>query len=89
MPMGRVKWFDHRTGFGFLVDDTGNEIFVHYTVIDGNGFRRLRDGESVRYELMRGPKGLCASRVYRPQGRKAEQVPEDISSVTHRTRQQS
>ncbi|MGC8560433.1 MAG: cold-shock protein [Phycisphaerae bacterium] len=65
MPIGRVKWFNHRKGFGFIVDDAGNEIFVHYTVIDGRGFRRLREGEIVRYELMQGPKGLCAARVYR------------------------
>ena len=71
MPTGRVKWFNHRKGFGFLVDDAGNEIFVHYTVIDGKGFRRLREGEIVHYELTQGPKGLFASRVYRrdPTGR--------------------
>ena len=71
MPTGRVKWFNHRKGFGFLVDDAGNEIFVHYTVIDGKGFRRLREGEIVHYELTQGPKELCASRVYRrePTGR--------------------
>jgi CspA family cold shock protein len=66
MPTGRVKWFDHRKGFGFIVDEAGNEIFTHYTVIDGRGFRRLHDGEKVEFEVFRGPKGLCASRVYRP-----------------------
>jgi CspA family cold shock protein len=71
MPTGRVKWFNHRKGFGFLVDESGNEVFIHYTVIDGRGFRRLHDGEKVQFDVFRGPKGLCASRVYRPQPRKA------------------
>ncbi len=71
MPTGRVKWFDPRKGFGFLVDEAGNEVFIHYKVIDGNGVRRLRDGEEVQFELTRGPKGLCASRVFRPEPSKS------------------
>ncbi len=65
MPLGLVKWFDCRKGFGFVVDADGNEIFVHFTAIDGTGFRRLYDGESVSYEIFQGPKGFYASRVTR------------------------
>lgn len=65
MPIGTVKWFDTKKGFGFVVDDLGQDIFVHYTVIEGDGFRRLKDGERVEYELQKGPKGLNAVRVRR------------------------
>ncbi len=65
MPVGAVKWFDCKKGFGFILDDQGNDVFVHYTVIEGEGFRRLRDGEQVEYEIEKGPKGLLASKVKR------------------------
>ncbi len=65
MPVGTVKWYDCRKGFGFIIDDSGEDVFVHYTVIEGTGFRRLFDSEKVEYELTRGPKGLHASRVRR------------------------
>jgi len=65
MPIGKVKWFDTKKGFGFIVDDEGQDIFVHYTVIEGEGFRRLLDEERVEYEVVRGPKGLLAARVRR------------------------
>jgi cold shock protein len=65
MPVGTVKWFDCKKGFGFLLDDEGNEVFIHYTVIEGDGFRRLRDGEKVEYEASTGPKGILATRVRR------------------------
>ena len=65
MPVGIVKWFDCKKGFGFIVHDDGQDVFVHYTVIEGDGFRRLRDVERVEYEIVRGPKGLCASRARR------------------------
>lgn len=65
MPVGVVKWFDCKKGFGFLLDEQGNDVFVHYTVIEGDGFRRLRDGEQVEYEIEKGPKGLLAVKVRR------------------------
>jgi cold shock protein len=65
MPVGVVKWFDCKKGFGFVVNEAGQDVFVHYTVIEGLGFRRLRDGEQVYYELVQGPKGLAASVVRR------------------------
>ena len=69
MPVGNVKWFDVRKGFGFILDHAGADVFVHYTAIEGEGFRRLIDGEEVEYECDRGPKGLMATRV-RPLNRK-------------------
>ena len=65
MRVGKVKWFDAKKGFGFVVDGTGVDIFVHYSVIEGDGFRRLKDGEDVEFECDRGPKGFLATRVRR------------------------
>ncbi|MEI8197862.1 MAG: cold shock domain-containing protein [Phycisphaerae bacterium] len=65
MPVGTVKWFDCKKGFGFIVGPEQQDIFVHYTIILGDGFRRLRDGEEVEYELTNGRKGLAASWVKR------------------------
>ena len=65
MHRGLVKWFDARKGFGFVVGPEGEDVFVHYTVIDGEGFRRLCDGEPVEYECTAGPKGFLATKVRR------------------------
>ena len=65
MPIGTVKWFDAKKGFGFLLDHEGQDVFVHYTIIEGEGYRRLWDGEQVEYEMTEGPKGRLASRVRR------------------------
>lgn len=65
MPTGRVKWFDNRKGFGFVEQDTGEDVFVHYSSIAGEGFRTLNDGELVRFEVVQGPKGLLARKVER------------------------
>jgi CspA family cold shock protein len=61
MPIGVVKWFDIKKGFGFIVDAQGVDVFVHYSVIQGDGFRRLKDGEAVEFECEAGPKGLNAT----------------------------
>lgn len=65
MARGSVKWFNNAKGFGFINDDSGEDIFVHYTQIQGDGFRTLRQGEPVEFELKRGPKGLHAENVTR------------------------
>jgi CspA family cold shock protein len=65
MPKGSVKWFDSKKGFGFIVGSEGEDIFVHFSVIQGDGFRSLKDGEPVNYEVERGPKGLLAKSVSR------------------------
>jgi CspA family cold shock protein len=65
MPTGSVKWFDSKKGFGFIVNPEGKDVFVHFSVIDGDGFRSLKDGEQVEYEESQGEKGLLAKTVKR------------------------
>jgi len=65
MPTGTVKWFDSKKGFGFLLNAEGKDVFVHFSTIEGDGFRSLKDGETVEYEQEQGPKGLLAKNVKR------------------------
>ncbi len=60
---GTVKWFDAKKGFGFIVREGGEDIFVHYSVIEGTGYRALKDGQKVEFEVVEGKKGLEASNV--------------------------
>lgn len=62
---GVVKWFNDAKGFGFIQHTSGKDVFVHYSVIETEGFRSLKDGEEVEYELKEGEKGLHALRVHR------------------------
>jgi cold shock CspA family protein len=66
MPNGVVKWFDVKKGFGFIQGpEEGKDVFVHYSSIEGDGFRSLRDGESVEYELEDSDRGPQARNVRR------------------------
>lgn len=65
MPTGTVKWFDSKKGFGFVLNAEGKDVFVHFSTIEGEGFRSLKDGEVVEYEEDQGPKGLLAKNVRR------------------------
>lgn len=62
---GQVKWFDPKKGYGFIIGPSGQDVFVHYTQIEGDGFRLLKDGEPVDYELVESDKGLQARQVQR------------------------
>lgn len=62
---GLVKWFDPKKGYGFIIGPQGQDIFVHYSKIEGDGFRVLKDGSSVVYEAILTDKGWHASRVRR------------------------
>jgi CspA family cold shock protein len=64
MASGTVKWFNDAKGFGFLTqDDGGEDVFVHHTAIQADGFRSLQEGQRVEFEVKRGPKGLQAANV--------------------------
>jgi CspA family cold shock protein len=65
MVTGTVKWFDVKKGFGFLVNAEGKDVFVHFSSIEGDGFRALKDGEKVEYEEVDSGKGLAARNVKR------------------------
>lgn len=65
MARGQVKWFDHKKGYGFILGPSGQDVFVHYSQIQGDGFRSLRDGEDVEYELVEADKGWQATTVQR------------------------
>ena len=65
MSKGKVKWFDPKKGYGFIIGDEGQDVFVHYSSILGDGFRALKDGELVDYELVKGEKGFQARNVAR------------------------
>ena len=65
MTSGQVKWFDSKKGFGFIVGPEGQDVFVHFSSIQGDGFRSLKDGEAVEYEMVQGDKGLSAHKVMR------------------------
>jgi len=62
---GEVKWFDPKKGYGFIVGPEGQDVFVHFSQIMGDGFRSLKDGEAVEYDLVEGDKGLQAREVKR------------------------
>ncbi len=63
MAQGNVKWFDEKKGFGFISQENGSDVFVHYSAIEGEGYKSLTDGEAVEFEVTQGPKGPQASRV--------------------------
>ena len=65
MASGKVKWFDNKKGFGFIIQDTGQDVFVHHTSIMGNGFKTLNEGEMVTFEITQSDKGLKAQNVQR------------------------
>lgn len=63
MPEGKVKWFNDKKGYGFIVHTDGSDVFVHYSAIEAEGFKTLAEGQVVSYEVTTGPKGLQASKV--------------------------
>ena len=66
MIQGTVKWFNDAKGFGFISQDGGEDVFVHHTAIQMDGFRTLKEGEQVEFDVTQGPKGLQAANVRKP-----------------------
>jgi CspA family cold shock protein len=62
---GVVKWFNGAKGYGFIQRSTGEDVFVHFSAIQDNGYKTLNEGESVEFECQQGPKGLSAANVVR------------------------
>ncbi len=63
MAQGRVKWFNDAKGFGFIEQEGGDDVFVHFSAVKGDGFKSLAEGQQVNFEVVQGPKGLQAANV--------------------------
>ncbi|HEX6465920.1 MAG TPA: cold-shock protein [Terriglobales bacterium] len=63
MEQGTVKWFNNTKGFGFISRQSGEDVFVHHTAIQSNGYRSLEEGQQVEFNVTKGPKGLQAENV--------------------------
>jgi CspA family cold shock protein len=63
---GKVKWFNNAKGYGFIEREGGNDVFVHFSAIQGSGFRTLEEGQQVEFEIVDGPKGPQAGNVTKP-----------------------
>ena len=65
MSQGKVKWFNEKKGYGFIEQEDGPDVFVHYTVVQGDGFKTLTQGDAVEFDIVEGEKGPQASNVVR------------------------
>jgi len=63
MARGKVKWFNDQKGYGFITPESGKDVFVHHTAIQGEGFKTLSEGQEVEFEIENGPKGEQATKV--------------------------
>jgi len=63
MAKGTVKWFSNQKGYGFIASESGSDVFVHHSVIQGDGYKSLDEGQQVEFEVQQGPKGEQATNV--------------------------
>jgi len=63
MTKGTVKWFNNKKGYGFITPESGNDVFVHYSAIEDDGYKTLEEGQQVEFEIQKGPKGEEAANV--------------------------
>lgn len=63
MAKGKVKWFNNQKGYGFITPESGSDVFVHHTAIQGDGYKTLAEGQDVEFEIEKGPKGEQAVKV--------------------------
>ncbi|MEA3346758.1 MAG: cold-shock protein [Candidatus Auribacterota bacterium] len=63
MTKGTVKWFSNQKGYGFITSESGQDVFVHHSVIQGDGYKSLEEGQQVEFEVQQGPKGEQATNV--------------------------
>ncbi len=79
MPRGKVKWFNDAKGYGFIEQESGSDIFVHYTAITMEGFKTLAENQTVEYEVVEGPRGPQAANVSAAEDDAAESVEDDAA----------
>ena len=63
MARGKVKWFNNQKGYGFITPESGNDVFVHHSAIQGDGYKSLDEGQAVEFDIQQGPKGEQAVKV--------------------------